>query len=160
MAQNPDPSLPVTSLKGATRPLDDWTTMFHLVAVVLPDRAEGREWIGVADQISSVLGDADCRVVLLVAGTPAITRRVVGEAADRYLVLVDPARALVKSLGLERLPAIVHLRQDATLVDSAEGWNPTEWQRVVEGVAAAMHWSVPTVGGPGTPRAAAGWSVA
>ncbi len=157
MAQNPDPSLPVTSLKGATRPLDDWSTMFHLVAVVLPDRPEGAGWIDVADQISSVIGDADCRVVLCVTGTPAITRRVVGDAVDRYLVLVDPDRSLVGSLGLERLPAIVHLRQDTTLVDSAEGWDPEEWQRVVDGVAAAMRWSVPPLGGPGTPRATAGW---
>lgn len=157
MAQNPDPSLPVTSLKGATRALDDWTTMFHLVAVVLPDRPEGAGWITVADQISSVIGDADCRVVLCVTADPAIGRRVIGDADDRYLVLVDPDRALVKSLGLERLPAIVHLRQDTTLVDSAEGWNPDEWQRVVDGVAAAMKWSVPPLGGPGTPRPTGGW---
>ncbi len=157
MAQNPDPSLPVSSLKGASRPLDDWTTMFHLVAVILPDRPEGAEWIRIADRISSVLGDADCRVVLCVTGAPAIARRVIGDAADRYLVLLDPDRALVGSLGLKHLPAIVHLRQDTTLVDAAEGWQPGEWQRVVDGLADAMKWSAPPLVGPDLPRPTAGW---
>ncbi|MBV8950840.1 MAG: hypothetical protein JOZ99_08195, partial [Actinobacteria bacterium] len=58
MAQNPDPTLKITSLNGATRTLDDWTTMFHLCLVVLPDRPEGAMWIPVARRIFQVLGDA------------------------------------------------------------------------------------------------------
>ena len=47
-----------------------------------------------------------------------------GDAADEALVFVDPDRTLIESLGLERLPAFVHLRQDTTLVAAAEGWDP------------------------------------
>ena len=37
MAKNPDPNLSLQTLDGVTRTLDDWTTMFHYVLVVLPD---------------------------------------------------------------------------------------------------------------------------
>ena len=36
VAQNPDPSLQLTSLKGVTRTLDDWTTVFNIAVVLLP----------------------------------------------------------------------------------------------------------------------------
>jgi hypothetical protein len=36
-------------------------------------------------------------------------------------VLTDPDGSFVRSLGLTHLPALVHLRQDTTLVDAAEG---------------------------------------
>ena len=35
MAKNPDPNLKLTSTKGVTRTLDDWSTMFHLCLVIL-----------------------------------------------------------------------------------------------------------------------------
>jgi len=38
VAKNPDPSLKLTSLKGVTRTLDDWSTMLHLTLVILPAR--------------------------------------------------------------------------------------------------------------------------
>ena len=31
---------------------------------------------------------------------------------------------MIKGLGLERLPAIVHLGMDATVIAAAEGWHP------------------------------------
>ena len=72
-------------------------------------------------------------------------------------MFVDPDRALVKSLGLERLPAFVHLRQDTTLVAAAEGWDAREWQRVAREVGKAMAWTVPEVAGSGDPRPTVGW---
>jgi hypothetical protein len=90
-------------------------------------------------------------------GPPAVARRILGDAADEVLVFVDPDRALVQSLGLERLPAFVHLAQDTSLVASAEGWEPREWQQVARAVGKAMAWSVPEVAGPGDPPATPGW---
>ena len=158
MAKNPDPSLKLTSLKGVTRTLDDWATMFHLTLVILPARPEASGWVPIARRIFRVFGDADCRAAYCVTGTPALARRILGDAADEALVFVDPDRTLVQSLGLERLTAIVHLAQDTSLVASAEGWNPREWQEVARAVGKAMAWSVPECSGPGDPAPTPGWS--
>jgi hypothetical protein len=158
VATNPDPSLPVTSIKGVTRTLDDWTTVFHLAVVLLPGRPEAREWVPVIERIYRTLGDSDVRTSICVAANQAITRRILGEEADRRLVFCDPDARLAKSLGLERLPAFVHLRQDTTLVDATEGWSTGEWQRVADEIAAKVHWTSPVLAGGGPP-ATAGWPV-
>jgi hypothetical protein len=159
LAQNPDPTQKLTSLKGVTRTLDDWTTMFHLCLVVLPDRPEGAQWLPVARRIFQTFGDSDSRMALCVAGSDYVAKRVLGNAADEFLVFVDPDKAFVRGLGLQRLPAFVHLRQDTTLVDAAEGWNASEWQRVARGVGKAMKWSTPQVAGPGDPAPTNGWAI-
>jgi hypothetical protein len=159
VAQNPDPTLKITSLKGVTRTLDDWTTMFHVCLVVLPDRPEGAAWVPVARRIFHVLGDADCRAAVCVAGSEYIARRVVGTGADEFIVFTDPDKAFARSLGLTQLPAFVHLQQDTTLVDAAEGWNPREWQRVADGIAKAMKWSSPQVARAGDPAPTQGWPI-
>ena len=157
MANNPDPSLKLTSLKGVTRTLDDWATMFHLTLVILPSRPEASDWVPVARRIFRVFRDADCRAGYCVTGPPTVARRILADAADEVLVFVDPDRALVQSLGLERLPAFVHLAQDTSLVAAAEGWDPREWQQVARAVSKAMAWSVPEVAGRGDPAATPGW---
>ena len=157
MAKNPDPSLKLTSLKGVTRTLDDWSTMFHLTLVILPARPEASAWLPVARRIFRTFRDADCRTAYCVPGPPEVARRVLADAADEALVFVDSDRTLIESLGLERLPAFVHLRQDTTLVAAAEGWDPREWQRVAREVGKAMAWTVPEVTGAGDPPATAGW---
>ena len=40
MAQDPDPTIELTTARGVTRTLDDWTTSFHLAVTVLPGRPE------------------------------------------------------------------------------------------------------------------------
>ena len=159
MAKNPDPTLDLTDLAGTTRTLDDWLTMFHLCLVVLPDRPEAAAWRPVIDGIVKVLGDADCRVAVCVTGNESVTRRVLGDDADRYLVFVDPDRTFVRSLGLEHLPAFVHLRQDTSLVAAAEGWDVAAWQKIATGVAKAMKWSVPQLSKVGGPPPSPGWAV-
>ena len=124
MAKNPDPTLELTTSKGVTRTLDDWSTMFQLCLVILPDRPEAAEWIPVARRIFDVLGDSDCRTAYVVTGTRMIAQRILGEEEQRQATFVDPDRTLVKSLGLERLPAFVFLRQDTTVGAASEGWDP------------------------------------
>ena len=80
-----------------------------------------------------MFGDADCRTAFVVTGNEFIARGVLGDAEDRYMTFCDPDAEFVTSLGLTHLPALVHLRQDTTLLDAAEGWDPHTWQRVVEG---------------------------
>jgi hypothetical protein len=161
VVKNPDPSLELTTSKGVSRTIDDWSTMFQLCLVILPDRPEAAGWIPVAQRIDAVLGDSDVRTAYVVTGTAAIARRILGEEADRVLTFVDPDRAFVQSLGLEHLPAFVYLRQDTTVGAAADGWNVSEWQSVAKQTAAAMKWSVPDLAPPGKPLPAAfaGWPV-
>jgi hypothetical protein len=63
----------------------------------------------------------------------------------------------VESLGLERLPAFVLLRQDTTLVTASEGWDPKDWQRVAREAGRLLAWTVPEVAAEGDPSPFAGW---
>jgi hypothetical protein len=157
--KSPDPNLKLTSTKGVTRTLDDWSTMFHLCLVILPPRPEASVFIPIAKRIFAVFGDADCRTAFCVVGNEFIARGVLGDAEDDYLCFVDAGGELVASLGLTHLPAFVHLRQNTTLVAAAEGWDPRQWQQVAKEVGKAMAWSVPTVAAAGDPAATPGWPV-
>jgi hypothetical protein len=159
VAKNPDPNLKVTSSKGATRTLDDWSTMFHLCLVILPPRPEAARFIPVARRIFQEFGDADCRTAYCVLGNEFIARGVLGEAEDEALTFCDTDGELVAGLGLTHLPAFVHLRQDCTVAAAAEGWNPKEWQAVANELAAAMAWSRPDLTYLNDPAPTAGWPV-
>ena len=159
MARNPDPTLKLTSSKGVTRTLDDWSTMFHLCLVILPPRPEASVYIPIAERIFQVFGDADCRVAFVVTGNEYVAERILGAAGSKVLTFCDPDKEFVTSLGLQRLPAFVHLRQDTSLVAAAEGWDAAAWQAVAKEVGKAMAWSVPTVAAAGDPPATPGWPV-
>ena len=160
VAQNPNPQLALTSYKGVTRTLDDWATVFNLAIVLLPDRPEASSFVPVVERIFATFGDSDVRTIVCVPSTVAITKRILGNDVSRWLVWCDPDGALPASLGLERLPAFVHLRQDTTLVTAAQGWSPTEWQKVADEIARRQHWTSPVVSGRGDPAPTPGWSVA
>jgi hypothetical protein len=160
VAKNPNPLLPITSYKGVTRTLDDWTTVFNIAVIVVPDRPEGAAFVPVIDRIFRTFGDSDVRTIVCVPSTKAITKRILGADVERWLVWCDADHAFIDSLGLERLPAFLLLRQDTTLVTAAQGWSPTEWQRVANEIAAKEHWSTPSVAGRGDPAPTAGWPVA
>jgi hypothetical protein len=158
VAQDPDPTIELTTLRGVTRTLDDWTTSFHLALVVLPGRPEASPYVRVGRRIADVFGGSDTRVAFLVAGPERIARRVLGADADRYLVFLDPDGLVVKSLGLARLPALAHIRLDCSLAGAAEGWDPTKWDEVAGGLAKAMAWTKPLIPAPGDPPPSEGWS--
>ena len=160
VAKNPDPLLPITSYAGVTRTLDDWATVFNLAVIVLPDRPEGAAFVPVVERLFATLGDSDVRTIVCVPSTKTIAKRILGDAVDRWLVWLDPDRAFVESLGLERMPAILMLRQDTSLVTAAQGWSPTEWQRVANEIARHEHWTTPLVAGRGDPAPTPGWPVA
>jgi hypothetical protein len=160
MAGNPNPQLPITSYRGVTRTLDDWATVFNLAIVVLPDRPEGAQFVPVIERIFATFGDSDVKTIVCVPSTPSIAKRIVGDAINDWLVWCDADRAFVNSLGLERLPAFVHLRQDTTLVTAAQGWSPSEWQRVADEIATLQHWTSPVVTGRGDPAPTPGWPLA
>lgn len=158
MAQDPDPTLELTTIRGVTRTLDDWTTTFHLALVVLPGRPEAQTFLRVGRRIADVFGGSDCRPAFLVAGSERAARRVLGAAADSYLCFLDPDGTAVAGLGLARLPAFVHVRLDTTVAGVAEGWHPEEWDAVAERLAKEMAWTKPLIPAPGDPRPFPGWN--
>jgi hypothetical protein len=158
VAQDPDPTVELTTLRGVTRTLDNWTTNFHLALIVLPGRPEASPYVRVGRRIADVFGGSDTRAAFLVVGAERSARRVLGPVAERYLVFLDPDGLVVKSLGLVRVPAFVHVRLDATLAGAAEGWDPAKWDDVAGGLAKAMAWTKPLIPAPGDPRPFEGWS--
>jgi hypothetical protein len=160
VAKNPDPALTLTTTRGVARTIDDWTTMFQLCLVVLPARAEASAYLPAAARIFATLGDSDCTCAFVVTGEAEIARRILGPVEADAMVFADPDGALVGSLGLERLPALVQLRQDTTLGACAEGWDPVAWQRAVRELAQTMAWTVPEVSGPDDPPGGTDWPVA
>lgn len=117
--------------------------MFQLCLIILPDEMEAARYFPIADQILKVLGDADCRTAFVVPTTPSIARRILGKKADEVMTFVDPERSLIAGLGITSLPALVHIRQDTSVGEVAEGWDASEWRRVGDSIAKAMGWSAP-----------------
>jgi hypothetical protein len=144
--------LSITALGGEPRTLREWVTTFHLAVVAIDPYADQSAWI--LETATRILDDfvgADCRVGWLVGADADDARAFLGPYADRFLTLVDPDRAVIRGLGLERLPAFVHIRQDLTVVGAAEGWNPPEWQSIAANLGKLMSWSHPLVPVPGDP---------
>lgn len=144
--------LELTTLGGEARPVDDWVTTFHLVLVVIDPFTDESAWIlDTANRLLTTFRGADCRVGWLVTADADDARAFLGPLAAELLTLVDPDRRVVKSLGLERLPALVHIRQDRSVVGVAEGWNPREWRVVTDNLSRVMSWSRPVLPVPGDP---------
>lgn len=146
MVTNPPGDLQLTPLNGTARPLREWLTMFHLAVVVLDPYTSESAWLlPTAGRILRDYDQADCRVAWLITCEPADSRRFLGPWAREILTFTDPDREVVKALGLERLPAFVHIDQGGTVVGAAEGWEPLEWRAVATELSRVMSWSRPVI---------------
>lgn len=133
-------------LDGEPRPLPEWLTTFQLAAVVLDPFTYESAWIiDTAGRILRTFDGADARVAWIVTGTDEQARLFLGPWADELLTFVDPDRTVARALGIERLPAFVHVRQDLTVQGSAEGWDPEEWHAVAGGLADELSWLAPVI---------------
>jgi hypothetical protein len=101
---------------------------------------------------------ADIRVSWLVTTDDDGCRQFLGPWEEEFLTFADPDRAAVTALGLERLPSLVHVRSDG-LLQTANGWDPTAWRAISEGLSPILHWSRPMIPGPGDPVPYAGTPV-
>ncbi len=149
--------LTLTTLPGQSHTLPEWLTTFHLVTVLLDPFTSESAWLlpSVA-RILRTYDQADCRVALVTTCTPEEATQFLGPYAKEFLTFADPQRTFVKGLGIERLPAIVHIRQDLSIAGSAEGWDPVAWRAVTDRLSKAMGWSRPTIPGPRDPAPYAG----
>ncbi len=152
MVTTPAPDLRLEAVGGTARTLGQWLTTFHLAFVAVDPSTDESAWIlPTAERILANFHEADCRVAWLVAGDEEDARDFLGPRAQRMLVFTDPDKAAIAGFGLERLPAIVHVRTDGSIAGAAEGWDPAEWRAVVNGLAKDMAWIPPAIPEPGDP---------
>lgn len=157
MATDAPGDLVLHPLTGDPRTLEEQLTTFHLALVVLDPFTNESAWlIDSAGRLLEEFRGADVRVAFAVTGTADQARQFIGPWADKLLTFADPDRALVKALGLERLPAFVHIGQDGTTNGSAEGWQPSEWRAVADHLAKVMSWNRPHIPAAGDPAPYAG----
>jgi hypothetical protein len=157
VATNPPGDVQLTPLDGEGRPLEEWLVTFHLAAVILDPYTYESAWLlETAGRILQEFSGADCRVAFVVTAAADESREFLGPWASHVLTFADPDRELVKGLGLNELPAFVHLRQDGQVVGVAEGWDPPEWREVANRLAKDMSWSRPLIPRAGDPKPYAG----
>mgnify|MGYP001811751459 CR=1 FL=1 len=142
----------LTPVGGEPRPIEEWVITFHLVVVALDPYTYESSWlIETAGRILTGFRGADCRVAWLVTADEDQTRDYLGPWGDELLAFADPDRTAVEALGLQTLPAIVHVDQGLNIVGAAEGWQPEQWRTVASGLADAMSWSQPLIPAEGDP---------
>jgi hypothetical protein len=156
--QQADPQLPLTNYAGVTRSLDQWLTMGHLAMVVLPSWPEAQAFVQLGRRAFKVFKEADCKCCWMVVGNQAVAQRVLGRHLDEYVVYLDPDGSATRGLGIERTPAFLHLRADASVAKVADGWDPDAWQDVADSLATAMRWTKPVYPEPGDPAPFYGWN--
>ena len=140
----------LAAIGGEARSLEEWLTTFQLLTVVLDPYTHESAWIlQTARRFLANFQGADCRVAWTVTADERDAKRFLGPLADEFLTFTD--RSLVQALGLERLPALVYIRQDLVVVGQAEGWNPPEWEHVGALVGKVNSWSHPQLPASGDP---------
>lgn len=147
-----DLALTPVGASSQTRTIRQWLTTFHLVVVALDPYSPESAWLlpSVA-RILRVYDDADCRVGMLVGADQSDTKAFLGPYAKEFLTFADPDRSAIKGLGIEYLPALVHVRQDLSVAGIAEGWHPPEWRVITDNLSLIMRWSRPVIPGPRDP---------
>jgi hypothetical protein len=144
--------LELAPLNGTARPLRAWLTTFHLVAAVLdPFTSESAWLLPTVARIFRVYDQADCRVGVIATCTATEAEQFLGPYAKEFLTFADPDRAAARAFGLERLPALVHVRQDLSIAGEAQGWDPDGWRAVTDNLSQAMSWSRPLIPAPTDP---------
>jgi hypothetical protein len=153
VATDPPGDLRLAPLGSEPRSLDAWLTTFHLAAVILDPYTYESAWLlETAGRILEDFRGADCRIAFVVTANEDDAREFLGPWAQRMLTFADPDRDLVKAIGVNELPAFVHLRQDRSVAALAEGWDPPEWRDAVSELAKAMSWTRPNIPGPADPK--------
>jgi hypothetical protein len=142
----------LTPLTGKGRTLDNWLTTFHLAVVALdPFTREGAWIFPIATRVLTHFTQADVRVALLLPATPDECRMFLGPWANSLLCFSDPQSEAIKGMGFDRLPVFAHIAMDGTLEGKAVGWQPDEWQAVVDNLARVTGWSSTLVQRDGDP---------
>lgn len=143
----------LTPLTGKGFPLSAWVVQYHLLLAVLDPFTNESTWVlRTSARVLETFDQADCRVGIVLAGATAEeAREYLGPLAEQFLVFPDPDRSIVRGFAFERLPALVHVSADGTVVNAVEDWEPDAWQAVTDELARLMHWTGPVLPGPKDP---------
>jgi hypothetical protein len=152
VASDPSGDLVLSPLDGEGRSIREWLTNFNLALFCIDPYTNESSWIlDTAARIMGIMQGSAARMCWLVTGPADDARTFLGPLARDFLTFADPDRAVVKSLGLERLPALVVVRADGTVAGAAEGWHPNQWRAVVNELARMTAWTRPEIPGPRDP---------
>ncbi len=91
------------------------------------------------------------RVALLLPATPDECRMFLGPITNSLLTFADPDRAAINGLEMKRLPNLTHVAMDGTIEGQSDGWQPQEWQAIVDNLARMTSWTSPVVLQEGDP---------
>jgi hypothetical protein len=158
VAANPSVDLKLTALNGKSYPLSAYLVQYQLLAVALDPFTNESSWVlKTAARVLETFDEADCRVCFVLAGADAAqAKEYLGPLAARILTFPDPDRTIVRALGLTAVPAIIHIGNDATVINAFEGWDANGWEIVTDELARIMHWTGPVLPAPGDPGPFAG----
>lgn len=152
VATNLAPDLAFVPVSGHPRTIRELLTTFHLLLVAVdPSNVRSKWIIPPAARTLFEYEQADCRVGWLVAGDASDARKLLGRWAKDITTFVDPELTSIKALGLEKLPAIVHVSQTLEIVNAVEGWDPPAWRALTVELSRRMKWSRPHIPAPGDP---------
>lgn len=143
MTTKTNPNLEIRSMNGNTHSLDDLTTMFAQLWIILPSRAEAKDFEDIANEIFKTFGDSDARCAILIPGDER-GAKLVKESMDvhaQYFLDID--FKVCDALGVSALPALVHIRQDTSVANIANGFDLEEWNKVCKKIADALRWTTP-----------------
>lgn len=144
--------LKLQPIGAEARPVEEWTITFQLLAVVLDPYTYESAWVlETAGRILEHFQGASVRNAFVLTCDEADAKAFLGPWAKKVLTFVDPEREFVKACGLDRLPALVHLRQDLVIEAAAEGWEPMAWRAIGHEVARERNWTRPTIPSPKDP---------
>jgi hypothetical protein len=149
-----NPDLKLHPIGASVRTLGTQLKMFHLVVVVIDPYTHESAWIlDVAERILTNFANASCRVGWVVTSDEYDATAFLGPLAERHITFLDPDREFVSALGVDYLPALVHLDHAAEVANLAQGWDPAEWRDAADSIAEVMGWSSLTIPRTGDPVA-------
>jgi hypothetical protein len=152
VAIDPAPDLVLAPINGDPKTVREWLTTFHLAIVVLDPYTYESAWLlETAGRVLKTFEQSDARTAFLVTCSVRDAKGFLGPWAEDLLTFADPDKIAVKGLGLERLPAFVHLAMDGTIYNAAEGWHPLEWRKVADDLAKVTAWKAPAIPLPSDP---------
>ena len=146
MTTSPNPTLEITAINGNTRSLDDLTTMFTQVWIVLPPRGEAKDFEAVVNKVFKTFGDSDARCAVLVPGDERSAKLVQDSIDVNAQFFLDTDFKVCDALGVTALPALVHIRQDTSVANIANGFDADEWNATCKKIATALRWTSPSFG--------------
>ena len=150
-----DPDL--DPINGDSRPFSDWMTTFPMLLGVIDPYTHESSWLlDTMKRIFHHYRDAGVRVAWLAVGPADGVTKFLGPYAEEFLTFADPTGAAAKALGVETLPALVFVRQDGVIIESAQGWNPATWRKVTGELEELTGWTTLNLPGPNDPSPYAG----